>query len=129
MKLTKGSIAGINLSTMAVLAPVMIELSQHLPARYLWIAPILVQAANWLISHKALKTSNPDLITRKQMKCLYEIGFERRVDVSLRAHERFGKDIAELRPYEASILIKELKKKIESQAVTRPLEGGRDAQQ
>jgi hypothetical protein len=107
--LTIKKITFINLGVLTALAPLMIELSKHLPGKYLWLAPVLVQLGNWLIQHRALTTSNPNVASRKALVTAMQIAAERKKDAALVAHLLFGKELDCLTASQMSILIRNLK--------------------
>jgi hypothetical protein len=110
MRLTKQKLTVINIGSLAALAPVMIQLSNHLPAKYLWLAPLLVQAGNWLLAHKALAAPSPNLISRKLLRTVIDMAHERDVDVDAIAREiSGGRDADQLTPREGNWLFEKLK--------------------
>ncbi len=107
--LTTKKITGINLSVLAILAPLMIEAPNHLTVKYMWLAPVIVQLGNWLLQHRALTSPSPNFVSRKALKLALDIAQERNRDAALVAHELFGIDLTELTATQMSNLIKNLK--------------------
>jgi hypothetical protein len=108
--LTKNKLTGINLGVLATLAPLLIVASNHLPAKYLWAAPLLLQLGNWLLQNKALKSQNPNLASRKALKLALDIARERHKDAELFSQNLFRQGLTELTPAQMSSLINHLKK-------------------
>lgn len=111
MRLNNKKLTGINLGALAVLAPTMIELSQHVPAKYAWLGLLLVQGANWLVQHKALTSPNPNGSSRKKLVLAMKIARERNVDVDVLAESRFGISLDQCSNAQLDSLINEMKKK------------------
>jgi hypothetical protein len=101
---------------LAPLAPVMVDMAKHALKESAWeipwwTAPILIFAAQWIISHKALNTPRPDLISRKQLVSLVEMAHERDVDLDALARDISGdRDAHELTGREGNRVFDRLKK-------------------
>lgn len=110
--LTKNKITGINLGVLGllgILAPVMIQVAEHLPAKYLWLAPVLVQLGNWLLHNRALNSPTPNLASRKALKTALDIARECHKDANLVSQDLYKQDITELTGAQMSSLINYLK--------------------
>lgn len=118
--LTTNKITGINLGVLAILAPLMIQAANHLPPKYLWLAPVLVQLGNWLVQRRALTSPNPKVASRKALKLALDIAHERNRDAALVAHDLFGADLTELTAAQMSSLIRKLKEARKNTALPIP---------
>ena len=128
MRLTKLNLGGINLGALAVLTPLMYELKDHLPAKYLWLAPLLVQAANWLQAHKALNAPSPKGASRKKLILAMTVARERNLDACVRAEIMFGKELDQLSNAELDGVIGAIKEEGRRMRhrLAAPADGGRD---